>query len=106
MALGTAAQAGAHDVPAGLRVFCLSANGHGVAIANVRHPFASHDSTIGAHGGGRTQAWLPLHLRAMADAWVAQTKNPTISALSFDERFALLVDAEHQTRDNRRLTKQ
>jgi DNA replication protein DnaC len=46
-----------------------------------------------------------LRLRAMADAWVAQNKNPTISALSFDERFALLVDAEHQTRDNRRLTK-
>jgi DNA replication protein DnaC len=44
-----------------------------------------------------------LRLAAMANAWVAQRKEPKIGALNFDERFALLVDAEHNERDNRRL---
>jgi DNA replication protein DnaC len=39
----------------------------------------------------------------MADAWAAQQKDAAIGALSFDERMALLVDAEHMSRDNRRL---
>jgi DNA replication protein DnaC len=46
-----------------------------------------------------------LRLRAMADAWTAQTKNPGLGSLDFDERFGMLVDAEFQTRDNRKLTK-
>jgi DNA replication protein DnaC len=44
-----------------------------------------------------------LRLSVMADAWVSQGKDPQMSALSFDERFGLLVDAEHLSRDNRRL---
>jgi DNA replication protein DnaC len=44
-----------------------------------------------------------LRLRSMATAWVAQQRDATVGALSFDERFALLVDAEHLARDNRRL---
>lgn len=39
----------------------------------------------------------------MADAWVAQQRDTALSALTFDERFAMLVDAEHLARDNRRL---
>ena len=31
-------------------------------------------------------------LAAMADAWIAQGKDPTAGALAFDERFAMLVD--------------
>ena len=46
-----------------------------------------------------------LRLRAMADAWLAQGKNPKLSSLAFDERFAMLVEAEFQTRDNRKLAK-
>lgn len=44
-----------------------------------------------------------MRLSAMAEAWVAQQKDAAIGALSFDERMALLVEAEHTSRDNRRL---
>lgn len=46
-----------------------------------------------------------LRLRSMAAAWVAQQRDTTLGGLSFDERFAMLVDAEHLARDNRRLTR-
>jgi DNA replication protein DnaC len=46
-----------------------------------------------------------LRLAAMAHAWIEQNKNPTIASLGFDERFGMLVDAEHMARDNRRLGK-
>jgi hypothetical protein len=36
-----------------------------------------------------------LRLGAMADAYLAQQQDPAIAALSFDERFSMLVDAEH-----------
>lgn len=44
-----------------------------------------------------------MRLRAMAEAWVAQTKNPALASLSFDERFGIIVDSEYQTRDNHKL---
>ena len=44
-----------------------------------------------------------MHLTAMAGAWLEQQRNPDIMQLDFDERFGLLVDAEHLHRDNRRL---
>ena len=44
-----------------------------------------------------------LRLSAMADAWMVQQKDAKIGALGFDERFAMIVDAEHLARDNRRL---
>jgi len=46
-----------------------------------------------------------MRLASMAEAWEQQSKDPKIGTLSFDERFALLVEAEHMARDNRRLTK-
>lgn len=46
-----------------------------------------------------------MRLAAMADAWIAQGKDPAAGALAFDERFAMLVDAEHMARDNRRLAR-
>jgi DNA replication protein DnaC len=46
-----------------------------------------------------------LRLSIMAEAWQQQQRDAKIGALSFDERFAMLVDAEHQARDNRRLTR-
>ncbi len=46
-----------------------------------------------------------LRLANMADAWQQQQRDAKVGALSFDERFSLLVDAEHQARDNRRLTR-
>lgn len=44
-----------------------------------------------------------MRLVAMAIAWQEQQKDPKASALSFDERFALVVEAEYLARDNRRL---
>jgi DNA replication protein DnaC len=44
-----------------------------------------------------------LRLPTMAEAWVEQSKNTNTASLSFDERFGMLVDAEHMARDNRRL---
>lgn len=46
-----------------------------------------------------------MRLSAMAEAWAAQQRDAKLGALSFDERFALLVDAEHMARDNRRLAR-
>lgn len=46
-----------------------------------------------------------LRLSAMAEAWTAQQKDPTIGSLSFDERLALLVDIEHMARHNRKLSR-
>jgi DNA replication protein DnaC len=44
-----------------------------------------------------------LRLSAMAEAWEQQARTPKVTDLSFDERFGMLVEAEHQARDNRRL---
>jgi DNA replication protein DnaC len=44
-----------------------------------------------------------MRLAAMASAWLTQQKDPKIGALSFDERFGLIVDAEWAARDNRKL---
>jgi DNA replication protein DnaC len=44
-----------------------------------------------------------MRLGVMADAWQGQSRDAKIATLSFDERFALIVDAEHLARDNRRL---
>jgi hypothetical protein len=46
-----------------------------------------------------------LRLTAMAAAWTAQPQHAELSRLSFDERFALLVDAEWRARENKRLTR-
>lgn len=44
-----------------------------------------------------------LRLGAMAAALQEQQRNAKVSSLSFDERFAMLVDSEHLARDNRRI---
>ncbi|MBX3245772.1 MAG: IS21-like element helper ATPase IstB [Myxococcales bacterium] len=46
-----------------------------------------------------------LRLAAMAEAWEQQRKDPKIGDLTFDERFALIVQAEHEARHNRRLAR-
>jgi DNA replication protein DnaC len=46
-----------------------------------------------------------MRLRVMAAAWVDQDRSPDTLALAFDERLALLVDAEMLARDNTRLAK-
>lgn len=46
-----------------------------------------------------------LRLSVMARAWEEQERVPKVADLSFDERFAMLVDAEHLARDNRRLAR-
>lgn len=46
-----------------------------------------------------------MRMAAMAIAWQEQQGDPGTAELSFDERFALLVDAEHLARDNRRLAR-
>jgi DNA replication protein DnaC len=44
-----------------------------------------------------------MRLDTMATAWGEQTKNADLAALSFDERFGMLVDAEWLARENKRV---
>lgn len=44
-----------------------------------------------------------MRLDALAAAWLEQQGKPDVGSLSFDERFAMLVDAEWLYRENRRL---
>ncbi len=46
-----------------------------------------------------------LRLGAFAEAWREQQKNPEIASLVFDERLAMLVDAEWLDRWNKRLAR-
>src|ERR1700730_3766854 len=46
-----------------------------------------------------------LRLHAMLAAWETQQQDPNITSLAFDERLALLVDAEWLARENRRLAR-
>ena len=46
-----------------------------------------------------------MRLDALAAAWLEQQSKHDLSSLSFDERFAMLVDAEWMYRENRRLTR-
>jgi DNA replication protein DnaC len=46
-----------------------------------------------------------MRLAVMATAWLEQEKDPKQRKLDFDERFGLIVEAEHRARDNRRLTR-
>ena len=46
-----------------------------------------------------------LRLRIMIAAWLQQDGSAETLALPFDDRFAMLVDAEALARDNARLTK-
>jgi DNA replication protein DnaC len=46
-----------------------------------------------------------MRLRVMASTWIEQDKSPDTIALQFDERLALLVDAEMLARENARLAK-
>lgn len=50
------------------------------------------------------QALREMRMGAMAEAWVEQQADPKTAELTFDERFSMLVDAEHLARKNRRLT--
>ena len=49
------------------------------------------------------QSLRSLKLAGMADAFIRQLEHPQTQQLSFDERFALLVDSELTNRQNRRL---
>ena len=51
------------------------------------------------------QALRALGLVGMAEAVLAQAHQPDTQALSFDERFGLLVDHEWTYRQNRRLAR-
>ena len=46
-----------------------------------------------------------LRLGAMADTYLAQQQDAPTAALGFDERFSMLVDAEHLFRSNRALAR-
>jgi DNA replication protein DnaC len=46
-----------------------------------------------------------MKLSVMASQFKEQLKNPEVSALSFEDRFGLLVDAEYATRKSNRLTR-
>jgi hypothetical protein len=44
-----------------------------------------------------------LRLLAMATAWDEQQRHPDIQSMTFDERFALLVEAEWVARETKRV---
>lgn len=44
-----------------------------------------------------------MRLAAMAAAWQQQHVDTNVAELGFDDRFTLLVEAEHLARDNRKL---
>ena len=46
-----------------------------------------------------------LKLGTMATAWTEQQQQADLTALAFDERFDLLVEAEWGARENKRLTR-
>ena len=46
---------------------------------------------------------VKMRMSAMADAYRQQTEDPTVANLSFDERFAIVVDVEYWSRHNNRL---
>jgi DNA replication protein DnaC len=46
-----------------------------------------------------------LKLAAMAAAWTEQQHQADMTALAFDERFGLLIEAEWRARENQRLTR-
>ena len=46
-----------------------------------------------------------LRLHALSRAWQDQTEDPSMHDLAFDERMALLVEAEWLDRQNKRLTR-
>ncbi len=46
-----------------------------------------------------------LKLGAMATAWTTQQQDAAMTALAFDDRFGLLVDAEWLARENKRLAR-
>ena len=46
-----------------------------------------------------------MRLRILATTWLEQDKSPDVLAMTFDERLALLVEAEALARENARLTK-
>lgn len=48
---------------------------------------------------------MKLRLSAMVEAWEAQSKDASITDLTFDERLALIVDSEYLARHNRRLSR-
>ncbi len=53
--------------------------------------------------GSTLEKLATLHLQAMATAWQEQQALADHAALSFDERFGLLVDSQWLARENRRL---
>ena len=46
---------------------------------------------------------VKMRMSAMADAYRQQAEDPTVANLSFDERFAMVVDVEYWSRHNNRL---
>lgn len=46
-----------------------------------------------------------MRLEGMTESWLVQQKDADIAKLGFDERFALLVDAEWMSRENKRLSR-
>ena len=66
------------------------------------HPFTKEARMLNAPTLEQLQT---LKLAAMATAWTEQQQQADMTALAFDERFALLVDAEWRARENKRLAR-
>ena len=57
------------------------------------------------HNSPTVEKLRAMKLHAMLAAWEAQQQDPSSASLTFDERLALLIDAEWLARENRRLAR-
>jgi len=70
--------------------------------ARTEHVFIEEETMLNAPTLEQLHA---LKLAAMATAWTEQQAQADMTALAFDERFALLVEAEWRARENTRLAR-
>jgi hypothetical protein len=72
-----------------------------IAVRN--HPEDGYRSCLGILRLSTMEKLHAMRLSAMAHAWSQQTSDAEHAALSFDERFGMLIDAEWMTRENKRV---
>ena len=48
---------------------------------------------------------IAMRLGVMAESWLEQNKSNGMLEMPFDDRFGLIVDAEHLHRENRKLAR-
>jgi DNA replication protein DnaC len=89
--------------PPGLVIRAPQFDGTGQVVATLAPSPARGNGASSMNNQQTLQSLRSLKLAGMADAFIRQLEHPQTQQLSFDERFALLVDSELTHRQNRRL---